>query len=157
MIIISHIKAKKQVTIVRNDKSLTGFSESLVSSFWEVCENYPEDVILWQEEGVEINTESIGEIFQHSLIMASYPVDDYFIPDAIGYVDQLPFVNPNKNVKYPTWRMSVAIGGIYGETALRFKSSLKEISDFGVLINSIAKIGQQNSLFCYSHPALLKK
>lgn len=156
MIVISHIKAEKQVKIFRNDKSLAGFSESLINAFWEVCAKYPEDLILWQEEGVEINTESIGEIFHHCLIMASYPVDDYFIPDAIGYVDQLPFVNPKKNVKYPTWRMSVSIGGIYGKTALRFKSFLKEISDFGLLINSIAKIGQQNSLFCYSDPALLK-
>ncbi|MFV8226680.1 glycosyltransferase family 2 protein [Christiangramia aquimixticola] len=104
-----------------------------------------------------INTESIDEVFQHKLIMASYPVDDYFIPDAIGYVDQLPFSNPNKKVKYPTWKMSTAIGGLYGETALRFKPPMKEISNFGILINSIAKVGQQNSLFCYSHPALLKQ
>ena len=157
MIIISHINAKKQVQVIRNDNPQTGFSESLVKAFWEVCEKYPKDLILWQEEGIEINTESIDEVFQHSLVMASYPVKEYFIPDTIGYVDQLPFVNPSKNVKYPTWRMSVAIGGVYGETALRLKSPLKEISNFGVLINSIAKIGQQNSLFCYSHPALLKK
>lgn len=157
MIIISHINAKKQVQVIRNDNPQTGFSESLVKAFWEVCEKYPKDLILWKEEGIEINTESIEEVFQHSLVMASYAVKEYFIPDTIGYVDQLPFVNPNKNVKYPTWMMSVAIGGVYGETALRLKSPLKEINNFGVLINSIAKIGQQNSLFCYSHPALLKK
>ena len=88
--------------------------------------------------------------------MASYPVQDYFIPDAIGYVDQLPFVNPKQDVKFPTWRMSTDIGGIFGKTALQFKPILSGINNFGYLINSIAKIGQQNSLFCYSTPQLLQ-
>ena len=136
MIIISHINAKKQVQVIRNDNPQTGFSESLVKAFWEVCEKYPKDLILWQEEGIEINFESIDEVFQHSLIMASYPVKEYFIPDSIGYVDQLPFVNPSKNVKYPTWRMSVAIGGVYGETALRLKSPLNFFFFFKILKGS---------------------
>ena len=36
------------------------------------------------------------------------------MPDEIGYIDQLPFVNPNNDVLYPTWKMSTDVGGIKG-------------------------------------------
>lgn len=156
MIIISHIHTKGEIRITRNDEILNVFSGSLVEAFWQICEKFPDELILWKEEHLEINLQAVDEVFQHSLIMASFPVNDYFIPDAIGYVDQLPFVNPERNVKFPTWRMSTDIGGIYGNTAMQFQPFLKNITSFGYLLNSIAKIGQQNSLFCYSAPSLLK-
>jgi len=156
LIIISHIHTKGEIRITRNDEILNVFSGSLVEAFWQICEKFPDELILWKEEHLEINLQAVDEVFQHSLIMASFPVNDYFIPDAIGYVDQLPFVNPERNVKFPTWRMSTDIGGIYGNTAMQFQPFLKNITSFGYLLNSIAKIGQQNSLFCYSAPSLLK-
>jgi len=156
LIIITHIETKEEIKIIQNNEILNGFSGSLVKVFWQVCERYPEELIVWKEEHLEIDLQAVDEVFQHSLVMASFPVNDYFIPEAIGYVDQLPFVNPKKNVRFPTWRMSTDIGGIYGNTALKFRPFLKNISNFGYLLNSIAKIGQQNSLFCYSAPTLLK-
>ena len=156
MIIISHIHTKGEIRITRNDEILNVFSGSLVEVFWQVCERYPEELIIWKEEHLEIDLQAVDEVFQHSLIMASFPVNNYFIPEAIGYVDQLPFVNPKKEVKFPTWRMSTDIGGIFGNTALQFRPFLRNINNFGYLLNSIAKIGQQNSLLCYSAPAFLK-
>ncbi|MCG9973038.1 glycosyltransferase family 2 protein [Christiangramia crocea] len=50
--------------------------------------------------------------------------------------------------------MSSDIGGIYGESALSFKKILYNISNFEYLLSSIAKIGQQNSLFCYLNPSI---
>lgn len=157
MIFLYHRNANKQVKVVRNENALNDFSSNLVNCFWQLCEKFPEEIILWIDADLDIKTgNQLENIFQHPLIMASYPVTDYFIPDKIGYVDQLPFVNPNRNVKYPTWRMSTDIGGVFGNTALQFKAIFKGISVFGYLINSIAKIGQQNSLFCYSAPALIQ-
>jgi glycosyltransferase involved in cell wall biosynthesis len=157
LIILSHRNGIKLIEIIRDDKILKGFSKLLVTAFWEVCEKYPEELIFWKEEGLEINTATIDEVFPHFRIMASYPVTDYFIPDTVGYVDQLPFVNPNRRVKYPTWRMSTDIGGIFGKVALKFRNHYIGTTSFGYIINSIAKIGQQNSLFCYSDPRLLKE
>ena len=156
MIILSHHQGKKKYSVHRNAEELTGFSEELTQVFWQLCEKFPDDLIIWREHNVQINETDASKIFPHSLIMVSYPLGNYFIGDEIGYVDQLPFIDPSREVRYPTWRMSTDIGGIYGSTALQFKKPFKNIHNFGYLLNSIAKAGQQNSLFCYSDPALLK-
>ena len=156
MIILSHHQGEKKYSVHRDAEELTGFSEELTQVFWQLCEKFPDDLIIWRENNVQINETDASQIFPHSLIMASYPVGNYFIGDEIGYVDQLPFIDPNRELRYPTWRMSTDVGGIYGRTALSFKDIFEHIDSFGYLLNSIAKIGQQNSLFCYSDPALLK-
>ncbi len=157
MIFLFHSQAVEKVKVTFNGEVREDLPMDLVDCFWQLCEKFPDEIILWIDADLDIRIgDQIENIFRHSLIMASYPVQNYFIPDAIGYVDQLPFVNPKRDVKFPTWRMSTDIGGIFGKTALQFKQILREINDFGYLINSIAKIGQQNSLFCYSTPQLLE-
>lgn len=156
MIFIYHTKAKRQVKVISEGELLQGFPLDLVDCFWQLCERFPEEIILWIDADLDIEIgNKAREIFEHPLIMVSYPVKNFFIPDAIGYVDQLPFVNPKLDVQYPTWRMSTDIGGVFGRTAIHFMPTLSRIKDFGFLINSIAKIGQQNSLFCYSSPQLV--
>jgi len=156
VIIISHHHAKKLVSVTRNNSDLTGYSGVLTQVFWRLCEDFPDELIIWKEKSVEVNIADVSAIFPHSLIMVSCPATSYFIGDEIGYVDQLPFVNPDREVRYPTWRMSTDVGGIYGKVALQFKTAFKDIRGFGYLLNSIAKTGQQNSLFCYSDPALMQ-
>jgi len=132
-------------------------STGISGVFWELCSIYPEDLIIWIDDEIELELNGdFTEIFPHDLIMSSYSVASQFLPETIGYIDQLPFVNPDYNVKYPTWRMSTDIGGIKAKTALQFQSIYGEIKNFGFLLNSMAKTGQQNSLFCYSDPSFVK-
>ena len=122
----------------------------------ELAEKFPDEVIGWCEEAFQGNLaiEEWNRIFHHNLIMASYAVKTSFLPESIGYIDQLPFVNVNREVYYPTWQMSSDMGGITGKVLLRFKYLFEKISSFEYLLNSLAKTGQQNGLFCYSNPAL---
>ena len=53
--------------------------------------------------------------------------------------------------------MSTDVGGIKGKVLLRFQNMFGHIKEFGMLLNSIAKLGQQNGLFCYSTPILLNE
>lgn len=158
MLIIIHENAKRVVRISRDNKELSIHSSNLVKEFWRLTKNFPEELIIWVEKELfdNLNTTELTKIFHHNLIMASYPVKSKFLPETIGYIDQSPFIYPNLEVSYPTWRMSTDVGGISGEAAIAFEDCLTKIDDFGYLINSIAKIGQQNSLFCYSSPLLLK-
>lgn len=144
---------------VKNGSKLLSKSDDLTKSFWKLAEEYPEEIIGWCQEQFKdhIDCETWQEIFHHNLIMASYAVNAEYLPDAIGYIDRLPFINVNKQVHYGTWRMSSDIGGIRGKTLLSFKQQFSGIRDFNFLINSIAKVGQQNGLFCYSAPKLLKE
>ena len=157
MIQLVHENAERVKKILRDGEEISEFSKEVTKCFWDLAKKYPEDWIVWIDQQFcnQLNEKEIDKIFHHDLIMASFPVASQFLPDAIGYIDQLPFVKPNYTVKYPCWRMSTDVGGIKAKTALEFKPMLHEISNFGYLLNSMAKIGQQNGLFCYINPNIL--
>lgn len=158
MIYLKHSKGKILNSIIKDGEDINVPFEDLVKSFWEMTVRYPEQLIVWIDDEIKIGLkDKWEEVFHHDLIMASYAVKNQYIPDEIGYIDQVPFVNPNRDVLYPTWKMSTDVGGIKGKVAYKFKDLLSGVSDFGYLMNSIAKIGQQNSLLCYSAPELVKE
>ncbi|WP_417887316.1 glycosyltransferase family 2 protein [Zunongwangia sp.] len=156
MIVLVHQKGKKLCSIIRNGIYLQITSNNLISSFWKVAKDYPEELIVWVEEKFESQLSEAGfkKVFHHDLIMASYSIETTFFSDDIGYIDDFPFININREVKYPTWLMSSDLGGIKGKVASRFLSSFDKIHNFDYLLNAIAKIGQQNGLFCYHAPQL---
>lgn len=157
MILLIHRKATKVVEVLENKKVFQSQNSDPIQALWELAEAFPQELICWCEEEYysEINLESFNKIFHHDSIMASYAVENSFLPETIGYVDQSPSININRKVKYGTWQMSSDVGGIKGEVLLKFQTHFGSLKDFGYLLNSVAKIGQQNSLFCYSEPRLL--
>jgi len=159
MLLIIHQDAKKLVRVQYKGKELKVEETNLCRVFWKIAEEYPEEIITWCEEEFEedLNLVYWSQVFHHDLIMASYALKTVYLPDAIGYIDQLPFININREVQYATWRTSTDVGGIRGKVLLQFREMFGEISDFGFLLNSIAKLGQQNGLFCYSAPQLIKE
>lgn len=158
MILLIHHQAKKLINVRYKDKELK-MGEDVCKTFWELAGKYPNEIIAWCEEDFEniLSLNSWPEVFHHDLIMASYAVNSVYLPDSIGYIDQLPFVNINRKVQYATWRMSTDVGGINGKVLLKFKNLFGHIKDFGLLLDSIAKLGQQNGLFCYSSSPLVKE
>jgi glycosyltransferase involved in cell wall biosynthesis len=159
MILLIHHKKDKITRVLKDNCEIQIISKKCAEAFWELAEKFPEEIIAWCEEkySANLNIAQWSQIFHHDLIMASYAVENAFLPDSIGYIDQLPFVKVNREVLYATWQMSSDVGGIKGETLLKFKSLFEGNNDFDFLLNSIAKIGQQNGLFCYSAPVLVSK
>ncbi|TDN89164.1 hypothetical protein DET49_10780 [Salegentibacter sp. 24] len=159
MILILHQHAKILVRVSYNREELKFEETDLCRVFWKLAEDYPKEIIAWCAEEFEndLNQDNWSEVFHHDLIMASYGIKSDYLSEKIGYIDQLPFVNINREVQYPTWRMSSDVGGIVGNVLLPFKEMFGQIRDFGFLLNSIAKLGQQNGLFCYSSPKLIKQ
>lgn len=157
MIILIHQNSLNVIKVLKNESVIKTNSTLCTKAFWELAETYPGEIIGWCEAKYsdDLNLVHWPEVFHQDLIMASYVIETTFLPESIGYIDQLPFVNVNKNVLYPTWLMSSDVGGIKGETLLKFKALFEELNDFGYLLNSIGKIGQQNGLFCYSEPRLV--
>lgn len=159
MILLIHQKKSTITQVLKDYGEIKILSEKLVDAFWELSEKFPDELIAWCDEKyrTDLNLDKWSYVFHQDLIMASYAVENVFLPESIGYIDQLPFVNVNREVLYPTWQMSSDVGGIKGETLLKFKSLCEGIINFDYLLNSIAKIGQQNGLFCYSAPGLVSK
>jgi len=159
MIILIHQNAQQVVKVLKGETEIKISDTLCTKAFWELAEKYPKEIIAWCEEkySADLNLEQWSQIFHQDLIMASCAVENAFLPDSIGYIDQLPFVNVNRMVLYATWQMSSDVGGIKGETLLKFKSFFEGLNDFDYLLNSVAKIGQQNGLFCYSAPGLVNQ
>jgi hypothetical protein len=157
MILLIHRNALNVARVLKDGIVIKVKNTKCHSVIWEIAEKYPDEIIAWCEEKYKdiLNLDQWAQLFHHNLIMASYAVENSFLPDSIGYIDQFPFVNVNRKVLYATWQMSSDVGGIKGETLLKFNPLFREINDFEFLLNSIGKIGQQNGLFCYSAPELI--
>ena len=158
MILIVHQKASHVVEILKDGKPLDVTYNSCVEAFWALSEKFESDIIAWCDVALKshLDVSSWLKVFHHDLIMASYGVNTMYLPQSIGYIDQLPFADILSELTYATWRMSSDVGGMKGEVILTFKDLFDSIHNFGYLINSIAKFGQQNGLFCYSAPDLIK-
>ena len=156
MIKLIHQHSRRVITIYKDEKPLSGYSEKITEAFWKLVEDFPLEKIIWIENGQQnnLNEKALEEVFHHNLIMASCAVCTQFFNEDIGYVDQLPFAKLNRKVLYPTWLMSSDIGGIYASACLKFKDYFQQVSNFDYLLNSIAKLGQHNGLFCYHAPQL---
>ena len=158
MKILIHKKAQKLFKVISSDGAEVFLnSTTCTGAFWELARKFPDQLIAWCEEELygKENFGSWHNIFHHNLIMASYAVNTTFLPDSIGYIDQMPFTKINRKVLFATWRMSSDIGGIRGEIAGQFYPGLKQEEKFDFILNSIAKLGQQNGLLCYSAPGLI--
>lgn len=157
MILLVHKNAQTVHRAFLGQNAVELKSKTCVPALWELAERFPDEVIGWCDITLHkhLAIDEWEKIFPHDLIMASYSVKTKFLPDTVGYIDQLPFVNINRKVVYGTWLMSSDCGGIKGKVILKFRPVLKDIRDFNFLLNSLGKIGQQNGLFCYSVPNLV--
>lgn len=158
MILLIHQNAEKGLKILREEEELRLDSAGLCELFWKLAEEYPQETLVWVEESLQeqVDLKAVKEILHHDLIMASYAVKTRFLPDTIGYIDQLPFVKVDRKVQYGTWQMSSDMGAIKAGTLLLFRPLFGNIRNFDFLLNSISKLGQQNGLFCYSAPNFSK-
>ena len=150
MIVFVHKNGKELQRILRDGLNVSMQSGDIVGEIIRISYQNEEELIVWVEEKFleSLNIDTVNTIFSHPHIMASYAIENQYFSDGIGYVDQLPFVNPSYKVKYPTWMMSTDIGGIQAGVVKAFARDFGGFKDFGFFLNSIAKLGQQNSLLC---------
>mgnify|MGYP003624915407 CR=1 FL=1 len=112
----------------------------------------------WCHESLkeDLNLTKWNSILKHPLLLVSFETSDHFyMTSDIGYIEDTPFINVNKNVSYPTWFMSSDVGVIHASVLLKFEYLLKYKLAFDLFLNMIAKVGMKQGLLCYSNPNLL--
>lgn len=157
MVIIYHQHNK--VTKVCKDEIEISFKASLniAGTLIAVARQFPFERLIWCHIDVEknVNWSAFDSVFHHDKIMASYnKSEDYFSED-LGYIDNSIFINVNRNVLYPTWFSSSALGGISAQAILQFENKIKPYKSFDYFLHSLSKIGMSKGLFCYSEPKLV--
>ena len=156
MIVVTHTEGKVVNISPEQAGSLAG--KSLTEVLFILSKLTPESLLVWCENRYEslLNKEEITSLFLHDRLMMSYSVSgDYSLPEAIGYVEDSPFLKIERAVQYPTWLMSENVGVIHAST-LRLFEKFELKGNAGYILSSIAKIGQRNGLICYSCPNLVK-
>ena len=158
MIFILHDKSTYLSEIYHNSEIIPS-SGDICQNIWKLSAKFPDQILIWVEKDFypSLQIDKLEQCFEHDLVMSSYSVRTKFLDRKIGFVDQLPFINVESGVRYPSWQMSSDIGGIKASTLLKFHDLFGTITNFDFLINSVAKVGQQNGLFCYSDPELIDK
>ncbi|MDD7885168.1 glycosyltransferase family 2 protein [Flavivirga sp. 57AJ16] len=141
---------------LKTNKSVRITSQNPIEELFNVAKNNIERILVWCHELLKenLNIHGITTSFHLKNMMLSYSNEQY-IPEQIGYVEDSPFLKVNKRVKYPTWLMSSQVGAIYASQLLRFQNKMNYNDSFDFFLNSIAKTGMAQGLFCYSEPKLL--
>jgi GT2 family glycosyltransferase len=158
MIVLQHNNNKVvSVKGLNNETVVNGTSMSPIKTLLELAKLNDNSILVWCHESQidNVDFEFIEKEFHLKNMMLSYTQDHYF-SEQIGYVEDSPFLKVNKQVKYPTWLMSSQVGAIHASILLMFEDVISLKSNFDYTLNSIAKLGMINGLFCYSQPKLLK-
>ncbi|OCB70602.1 glycosyl transferase [Flavobacterium piscis] len=158
MIIIYH-KKNKVVEVKGNNENIFFSSTNIAKTLFELGGLFPDKLIVWCHYDLKssLNVAEFPAIFHHNKIMASYnPFNKSFISNAIGYVEDSPFIKINKKVNYPTWQISSYAGGIQGGILLALKFQISTRTSFDYFLHSLAKLAMPIGLLCYSEPKILK-
>ena len=153
MIIVLH--DNKKVVFIDRKVDKLNFNQPIIKVLYHLSRLYSDEIIVWSHisNKSKINLSYIKEAFHLKNMMFSYSLENYF-PGQIGYIEDSPFINVNKTVKYPTWQMSSNIGCILSSELLKYEHLVCD-NDFNFALCSIAKLGMPNGLFCYSDNNLL--
>lgn len=159
MIIVYHQQDRIQQIVDSVSGNEISIGKNIIADqLLELAEFYPDKTIIWchisQKEN--LNLENFQELFHHNKIMISFSPNSNYLPEGIGYVEDSIFIKINKNVSYPSWRMSSFVGAIHSSVLREFKGKLDVNTTFDYFLNSVGKLGMTRGLLCYSDPKLLK-
>ena len=159
MIIIYH-KNNRVIDVTYGGNKNLAFNRkaSIASIVMNLAINYPQSKIVWCHQNFQssLDLEFINNELHHDRMMLSYnPNNINFLSKKIGYIDESPFIKINKEVLYPTWQMSSAVGSIHASILLTINKRIKLDYDFDYYLSSIAKVCMPLGLLSYSEPKLL--
>jgi glycosyltransferase involved in cell wall biosynthesis len=157
MIVLYH--HENRIVSIRNTNEDLSFSEkNPVKALLKAANLFPDELLIWCHFDLKrnLNFTELDKIFHHQKIMASYNTfQNSFLSEAIGYINELPFISVNKKVTYPTWQMSSCVGGIQASVLLALKEKVKVSDNLDYFLHSLAMLSMPKGLFCYSEPKLL--
>ena len=158
MILLVHRKEKViKIVDCNSNKLLSSPFEKPLHVLFDLANRFQNSLLIWCHESVEanVNFEAIKSSFKLKNTLLSYSKTNY-IPEQIGYVEDSPFIKVNTSVKYPTWLISSLVGVIHTSQITQFEKIVNKSDTFDFGLNSIAKLGMSQGLFCYSDPGLIE-
>ena len=161
MVIIYHQNNRvTKIVSAKNESIAYDVNRSIVEIFLSIAQQFPNAKIVWCHQLLKdsLKIDLISNLFHHNKLLLSYSnYHNHFLGDSIGFVEQSPFINVNKEVRYPTWLMNSDVGVIHASVLNVVSSEIKSDKNFDYFLSSVAKVSMSLGLLCYSEPNLLLK
>jgi len=127
------------------------FDEPLILAIQKTARNHPEETILISKKGIETSffKKQIKEYINPYTIISSSSKSF----EAIGYVEDSPFINICNNNKYPTWIKSDELVCIHSALVNQLSEQLSGNTSFFYWINSVAKLSSPLGILNYQLPS----
>jgi len=107
MIIIYHNGSKVVEVSAAYSSCFDNASNLTIAGFLlKVAKEYPEELLLWCNTHwkEQLNVSEIEPLFHHKKVLLSYhPSETLFLDHGIGYVEESPFIQINRDVTYPVF------------------------------------------------------
>lgn len=134
-------------------------SKSSGELLMELAEKYPTEYVGWCDYNALrfCNLERLKKSLVHDRMMVSCLDHNPIFSPKIGYVDQSSFIKVNRQVHYPTWKMSSRVGAIHASVLIDYKGFFRIDPHFEYFLNSISKNLMPLGLFCYHVPGLIEQ
>lgn len=161
MIVVYHQNnCTTKVVKAHNESIIIDGNASIAEILMSLAYQFPDEQIIWCNQLLEnnLNIDGITTLFHHDKMMLSYDISATgFFGNRIGFVEESPFININKEVTYPTWQMSSSVGVIHASVLNALQDKMRRDIDFDYFLCSVAKLCMPKGLLCYSEPKLLKQ
>ncbi|RAR75624.1 glycosyltransferase family 2 protein [Flavobacterium aciduliphilum] len=158
MVVIYHLNHKVVAVEGVQLELLSGLEgKSVVDALFLVAKKASHDKIVWCHKDLKKNLNKVFIQNNNSYSQTLFtfqPSNSSYLSEAIGYVEQNPFIKVNRTVKYPTWLMSGAVGFTDASVLNAYQEHPRH-SNLDFFLHSLAKSYQAYGLFCYSEPQLL--
>ncbi|MGV3697956.1 glycosyltransferase family 2 protein [Flavobacterium sp.] len=159
MIVFYHKNYKvTQIVSTETGDFSVGSNGNIVAEMLELAVKFDNEILVWCEEDKreELNIAAVTKLFHHRKMLFTYnPASESYFGRMLGYIEDSPFIKVNKEVRYPTWQMSSAIGAVHASVIQACRTDLKVEGNFDYFLNSFARRAMSHGLFCYSEPKLL--
>lgn len=157
MIIIYHNKSKVTEIVSTKGNFPNETNRNIVQVLFDFADKFRDEILVWchESERHNLNIPEIETFFYHKKLLFSFASTDNYFDSRLGYIEDSPFININKKVRYPTWQMSSQVGAVHASVLNATKKSLLIEDNFDYFLNSFAKKAMPFGLLCYSEPKLL--
>ncbi|MES2411766.1 MAG: glycosyltransferase family A protein [Bacteroidota bacterium] len=159
MIVIYHNKSKvTEIVSTKTGNIPNEANRDIARLLLDLADKFRDEIMVWchEDQRANLNISRIEALFHHKKMLFSYAssANNYF-DRRLGYIEDSPFVNVNKKVRYATWQMSSQVGAVHASVLNASQKSLIIEDNFDYFLNSFAKKAMPFGLFCYSEPKLL--
>lgn len=126
----------------------------IIEAIYKCAQKHPDDYLLIYEKDADVEAfqAQLSELNHNAYFISNYN----YTSEDLGYVEDSPFININKRVKYPTWLKGTALVCIHSKLVAMTAVTHSSINDYLYWLNSIGRLSRPLGVLNYQVPSLIQ-